>query len=304
MPTLAVSIATFKRPGDLTLLLDSLEANLSVPDGWSLERVVVVDNDPAESARSVCDRSVGPTPLVYGTQPEPGISTTRNTGLELCGDVDFVALIDDDEFITRPWPGPMCITQETHGADFVAAPVEPHFDVDPPPWAIRGGWYDRERFPTGTPQHTFRTGNLLMSTTALDKLGPPVFDPAFGLSGGSDTDLAERAVRHGMTLVWDDDGTVYERVPAERATGRWLRRRWFRQGSVYARLIVAGSDGSFEGIGKAVLGSVGRIGCGIALSPLVLATSSDRQFLGIRHILFGAGMLVGTAGRHVRGYGG
>jgi glycosyltransferase involved in cell wall biosynthesis len=303
MPSLAVSIATFKRPADLTVLLDSLAAHLSVPPGWSVARVVVVDNDPAQSARAACDRSVGRVRLDYGTEAEPGISATRNTGLALCGDVDFVVLIDDDEFITGPWPGPMCTTQETHQADFVAGPVESHFDVDPPGWAKRGGWYDRERFPTGTPQDTFRTGNLLMRCAALDKLGPPVFDPTFGLTGGSDTDLAERALRLGMKLVWDDDGVVYERVPPERATGRWLRRRWFRQGSIYARVVVAGSDGTLTGLARAVFGGVGRIGYGLALSPLMLSRTSDRQFFGLRCILFGAGMLTGTAGREIRGYG-
>ena len=304
MPSLAVSIATFKRPADLTVLLDSLAEHLAVPAGWSVERVVVVDNDPQHSARVACERSVGSVPLVYGTEAEPGISATRNTGLELCGDVDFVALIDDDEFITGPWPGPMCTTQEAHGADFVAGPVESHFDVEPPGWARRGGWYDRERFPTGTPQDTFRTGNLLMSTAALDKLGPPVFDPAFGLTGGSDTDLAERALRDGMTLVWDDEGVVFERVPPERATGSWLRRRWFRQGSIYARVVVARSDRLSTGVGMAIAGGIGRIGYGLALSPLLLARTSDRQFLGLRCILFGLGMLLGATGRRVRGYGG
>lgn len=304
MPSLAVSIATFKRPADLTVLLDSLVDHLSVPSGWTVDRVVVVDNDPEESARATCERSVGPVPLLYGTESVPGISTTRNTGLELCGDVDFVALIDDDEFITGPWPGPMCATQEALGADFVAGPVESHFDVDPPGWAIRGGWYDRERFPTGTKQHTFRTGNLLMSTAALDKLGPPVFDPAFGLTGGSDTDLADRALQLDMTLVWDDDGVVYERVPPERATGQWLRRRWYRQGSIYARVVIAGSDDAKTGVVKSLVGGFGRIGYGLALSPLMLSRASKRRFLGLRCILFGAGMLTGTTGRKVAGYGG
>jgi hypothetical protein len=97
---------------------------------------------------------------------------------------------------------------------------------------------------------------------------------------------------------------VYERVPPERATGRWLRRRWFRQGSVYARVVVAGSDRASTGVGKALVGGVGRIGCGIALSPLLLARSSARQYTGLRHALFGAGMLTGLLGREVRGYGG
>lgn len=303
MPTLAVSIATFRRPDDLAALLDALEQHLAVPDGWSIERVVVIDNDPEQSAKGVCDRSVGPIPLVYGAEPEAGISAARNTGLGLCDDVDFVALIDDDEFIAGPWPAPLCTTQQAVHADFVAGPVVSHFDVQPPAWAKRGGWYDRERFPSGTPQTTFRTGNLLMSKAALDRLGPPVFNPAFGLTGGSDTDLAERALQRAMTLVWDDEGVVYERIPPTRATGAWLRRRWYRQGSVYARVVIAGSHSRPIGIARAIVGGVGRIGCGLALAPLMLSSTSRRQFFGLRCILFGAGMLSGTAGRTVEGYG-
>jgi succinoglycan biosynthesis protein ExoM len=67
------------------------------------------------------------------------------------------------------------------------------------------------------------------------------FDPAYGRSGGSDTELFGRMLRSGARFEWCDEARVVDWIPRERHTPRWLVRRAFRGGVVWSRIEHSGA---------------------------------------------------------------
>jgi succinoglycan biosynthesis protein ExoM len=124
-PRVAVCIGTFRRPEGLRRLLQALDAlrfeRLPRPDLV----IVVVDNDPAGSARAVCD-SIAPTvryTIRYEIEATPGISHVRNRAARLARDqADLVAYLDDDEVPEPRWLEELLVVQQAHAADVVAGP--------------------------------------------------------------------------------------------------------------------------------------------------------------------------------------
>ena len=81
-PTLAVCIATYRRPTGLFALLGALDVQGFSDDPPNV-RVIVVDNDTHESARDVCEQARGwlRHPIDYVTEPRKGIPHARNAAL-------------------------------------------------------------------------------------------------------------------------------------------------------------------------------------------------------------------------------
>jgi GT2 family glycosyltransferase len=92
--SLSVIVCTRGRPEMLASCLDGLAAQ-DAPPG----QVVVVDNDPAGSARPVADGRPG---VAYVHEPRPGLSIARNAGLAVAQG-EFVAFTDDDVEPHRAW---------------------------------------------------------------------------------------------------------------------------------------------------------------------------------------------------------
>ena len=95
---------TFRRPRGLEALLTSL-AKLDNPGPGYGVKVIIVDNDPDGSARSIVEtcRTTMPWELVYTVEPRRGIPFGRNTAVRTAGDADFVAFLDDDEVAEPDW---------------------------------------------------------------------------------------------------------------------------------------------------------------------------------------------------------
>jgi succinoglycan biosynthesis protein ExoM len=237
----SVCIATFKRPHQLARLLDDLGQQQRLPD-----EVVVVDNDPAESARRVvavrqdCGTSYD---LVYALQPQQNISLTRNRSVELARG-DWLAFVDDDERAPPQWLALLLNCAHGYSADGVLGPVIPRLPARTPRWIQRGHFHEWARMPTGTvvPANRLRFGNVLLKRQLLRyQIGP--FDPALGLTGGEDGDLLNRLRLDDARLVWCDEAQVEEPVDPSRLRFRWLWMRALRGGQDYARHFLHGRYG-------------------------------------------------------------
>src|SRR5690606_17797564 len=181
--SIAVLVCTYRRPVLLAGLLRSLAAQRT-------ERpfdVIVVDNDPAGSARDVAARA--PVPVRYVVEPEPGIAAARNRSLDEAGDVDTVVFVDDDETVEPDWLEALVATSERFDADVVTGPVVAVLPPHAPRWIRRGGFHQTPNPPEGTVLRAAKSGNTLVRTSALHADPPMRFDAAFSRSGGSDTEL-------------------------------------------------------------------------------------------------------------------
>jgi GT2 family glycosyltransferase len=302
LTAVALCVVTKGRPVGLARCLDGI-GRLEVPGGVEL-RVVVVDNDERRSAEPVVALAAAelPWPVAYRAEPRPGIPQARNTAVDAAGPVTLVGFMDDDEVPRPDWLASMLRVWETTDADVVMAPSEPVFDQPPPGWVVEGRFFERTRFPTGTPisYHYARTSGVLIRRAALEGQPGP-FDELFRYSGGSDLHLFARMADAGCRIVWDDDAVVDEHVPTTRANARWLVRRAYRIGNTRSLILLADGAGAARRV-RRVAGSLVRL-------PVRVA----RALPGLRHGRRGAvrlaqvvatelGSIVGAVGHRYEEY--
>lgn len=227
-----VCVITYRRPNGLQRLLGGLQ-QLRLPEPAPELRVVVVDNDSQESARTVCEDAAGwlRHDLLYLVEKRRGIPQARNTALAAALDgSDFVAFIDDDELPDGDWLAELLRIQESRGADAVAGPCRPVFEQPPPRWIESSGLFEQPRHTTGTRIGYAYTHNVLVSTRALAGMDS-LFDERMALIGSSDTEFFERFAGRAQRVIWCDSAVVREWVPPSRATFGWLMRRALRVGT-------------------------------------------------------------------------
>ena len=70
--------------------------------------------------------------------------------------------------------------------------------------------------------------------------GATWFDPAFGRTGGEDSDFFARQLRSGRVFVWCDEAVALETVPPERWTAAFHIKRFWRSGTISGEGIRAG----------------------------------------------------------------
>ena len=229
-----ICMATYKRPDLLRKLLNSL---LKQECGQHISiRIIVVDNDREASARKVVEeyQAHSPMEIVYDIEPEQNISLARNRAMSHARGV-YIAFIDDDEIAAPDWIENLLDTAQRLGADVVFGPVLPLYTEDMPEWIIKGRFFERPRYDTGTEMAHGGTGNVFLNRELLVNLDD-LFLHEFGLTGGGDTEFFMRVCESGARMLWCDSAIVYEHIPVERMTISWLVRRAYRGGQAGKRL--------------------------------------------------------------------
>jgi succinoglycan biosynthesis protein ExoM len=232
MPTVDVCVATYRRPDGLKNLLASLSAVSTPP-----LRIIVIDNDARGSSADVVELFARKgLQIQYDVESRKGISAARNLAMSHVR-ADHFCFLDDDERVSVDWLRHLLSTCEEFKADAVFGPVIKVLPKDSPNWLAGHPVFRTVRRRTGTLLEYGSTGNCLIRTAAL---GTPrqCFDPAYGLTGGGDTDFFVRLRCRGKRLVWCDEALVFEQVPESRVSARWVRRRSYRLGQSYYRAVV------------------------------------------------------------------
>ena len=234
MEHITVCICTFKRPQLLDRLLEELGQQET--GGLFSYSIVVTDNDCEESARQTVANFVKDCEIetTYCVEPTLNIAMARNTAVKHAKG-DYLAFIDDDEFPVNDWLLVMLKAIKAHNVDGVLAPVKPYFDVPPPEWVTKAGFYDRPTHDTGFVMswQEARTGNVLIKKRILDGMAE-VFKPEFG-AGGEDQDFFRRMMEKGHKFIWCNEAPVYETVPPHRWERRFLLRRALLRGKTTCR---------------------------------------------------------------------
>ena len=233
---LCVCICTFKRREMLGHLLDTLKQQETC--GFFTYSILVVDNDYEKSAKETIAKArvASPVLISYDVEPIQNISLARNRALKTA-DGDFLACLDDDEYADKQWLLSLYEAIKKYSADVILGPVLPCFSESPPSWVLRGGLFDRESFPTGTviknPNQT-RSGNFMISRKMV-RDNDDLFDPAFGLIGGEDSDFFKRMLERGYLFIWCQEARVFETVPSSRVTRTYLLKRALMRGAAAAK---------------------------------------------------------------------
>jgi succinoglycan biosynthesis protein ExoM len=231
---IAVGLCTYKRPDGLARALDHIA--LSIADLGRPVSIIVVNNDAndqkAEPVVKAFSTRTGVT-VHFETEPTPGISAARDAIFARADQlgVRWLAMMDDDEWPTPQWLRELLATQARTSASVVGGPVEPVFPEGQEQlnrlaryWSVVPQLLDGKPF-------VFCTCNFLIDLDALRGRPRPLFDPAFGLSGGGDTVFFRSLFYDGLQMAWASDAVMQEEVPPSRASVAWLRTRRFRGGN-------------------------------------------------------------------------
>jgi hypothetical protein len=296
-------VVTYRRPELLGRMLASI-AGLEPPaPGWTRAGTVVVDNDPAGSAReTVAAWAAAGNDVRYVVEAEPGISAARNRALAEAPGA-FVAFADDDDRVDPAWLHELTRTQADSGADAVVGRAVYEFEAGVPDLVRDAGVFTGVERAQGDELGHISAGLLLLRR---DLPFRPVFEPEFGLIGGEDDALARRLLAHGGRIVHAPGAVTYVWVEAARSDVRSVLRRWSRAGSGLLLMDLAHAPSPLARVRVRVTGlvlGVVRVAAGAArVGAVRLTRGKAAAFAACQTPLVGTGMVAAALGRPVAGY--
>lgn len=310
--SLTVAILTFRRPEQLRANLEGVRKHTAEALDRTDPRIVVIDNDPAGSARTTVEAIAAtwaetePVPLVYVHEPRPGIAAARNRALDESGDSRLLSFIDDDEIPESGWLTALVDVWSSTRADAVTGRVVARLPAGTDPWVASSVFFQRTSYATGTVRPAAGAGNLLLDLNTVRRFGLR-FDESLGLAGGEDTLFTSQLTQKGGTIVWCQESIAVDPVIPERATRSWVRTRAFAQGNATQdrRLRVA-TTGSRRQWARArgVAGGAARMSTGALRAAWGLGTRDPgRQQRGESQFWRGWGILRGSFGHRFEEYG-
>jgi succinoglycan biosynthesis protein ExoM len=295
----AIGICTFKRRELLAQLLRGVSeltfSKMAAPE----ISVVVVDNDASRSAEEICGAAPQRWPIKYTVEPQRNMASVRNRAVAEAGDVDFVALLDDDEVPTPRWLDELLSVQATFAADVVSGPVTPVFAADTPEWIRSGGFFDRPRFATGHVMDKCSTNNVLVRREVFARARH--FEEGMQLTGVEDTHFFMRVKQVGYKIVWSDGALVHETIPPARANLRWLLARGYRLGNTWV-LCELSLDRRWRTRALRAVKACAWVARGVATAATAPFTGKAGAVRGLRTALYGVGEITALAGQKYQEY--
>ena len=238
---ISICISTYKRPHYLKNLLEKIN-DLNIPVNVQVA-VNIADNDLNKSGEKVVEevRSYMKFSIAYEVETTKGISYSRNKTVSMVDSrTDFIAFIDDDEYPDKDWLYNLIQIQELTNADLVEGIAIMDFVEKPPKWVLDSEvllipHYKKLSDGQDLPFNAVITNNLLVRYSLISKLDGP-FDVKLALTGGEDTDLGIRLHEIGCKMVFTNRAVVYEFVPPERTSFKWIMQRGYSSANALWRL--------------------------------------------------------------------
>lgn len=300
-----VAAPTYRRNEMLDGLLKSLSA-LTLPKNADVH-FVIIDNDRAGNARPVVEKwqQAFPAPLSYELEEAPGVTHVRNRALQLAGEADLLAFIDDDEFAHPDWLAALVRRYRETGAASVFGPVQSVYPQSAPQWMKDWGVHGTPITEDHDQTKPGATCNCLIDMTVVRREALR-FDPRMSLTGAEDTLFFTQLLDRSHRLTQAKDALVYEHVPEDRARVNWLLRRWYRTGLTDAMIAgrhlnpaMARVKSGVNGVIRVVAGSVLT-----ALAAMITLGQNKRAILARAYTVSrGLGMISFALGKSYEEYG-
>ena len=303
MAEVVVGIPTFRRPRSLERLLTALERL----ETEAKLTVIVADNDDENhQGYDLCQivKSRGfRWPLEAVIVPQRGIAQVRNAlvGRALSHpEVQFVAMLDDDEWPSPQWLDGFLRVQQQTGADALQGTIVFEFATAPKAWARGFDGISSIKRATGPVAMLEGAGNLLLTRACLESLERPWFDPAFALTGGEDRDFFERLAHAQKRFAWADEAVAYTVVPEVRQSLRWTLERAYSIGNTDMRIFL-----KHHATPRRRIEEFGKIALALLLSPIllvILAAMPNRAADTLRRFVRNLGKVAAILGQHYNEY--
>lgn len=202
-PVVSVVVPTYRRPDLLERCLDALCVQVFDPTTYE---IIVVDDDPAGSARPVvdacCARMTDVPAIRYLSAPDTqGPAGARNVGWRSARGA-LIAFTDDD---TIPDP-----TWLRHGAAALLAEPSAAAAAGRIEVPLRPRPTDYERDAAGLAHAEFATANCFVRRAALERVGG--FDERFTRAWREDADLMFALREHAGPIVEVEDARIVHPV--------------------------------------------------------------------------------------------
>jgi glycosyltransferase involved in cell wall biosynthesis len=232
-PRVSVVVPTYNASGRLKKTIESVLAQTVPPF-----EVIIVDDGSTDVTGAVLGhwlrRPDGPSLRVVRRRRAGGPAVARNEGWRAAG-APVIAFTDDDCRVAPAWleAGLQALDATAQGAGAAEAIVQGATEPDPLE-ADRLGPFSRSLTVTGL-DGWFATANVFYPRSLLERLGG--FDgETFTRAGGEDTDLAWRALAHGVPAAFCPEARAWHAVHDVGPVGR-LRNaaRWAETMAVFAR---------------------------------------------------------------------
>jgi succinoglycan biosynthesis protein ExoM len=299
---IAICVTTCFRPEGLRRLLESLAAQQFIKNIRPNIRIAIVDNDANGSARDVCDYFMArhDVKLEYDIEEQRGIPFARNHAINMIkNDVDFIAILDDDEVADVNWLDELMTTQQEFEADIVTGPVLSHFMGPTDKWLQ--AFFHRSNLQNGQNLlHNYNyvyTSNLLAKAELFQHVH---FDERFALNGADDTHLFMQIFKIGYKAIWAENAMVTEWLPESRTNPQWLWKRAYRRGNGFAFCELVQNRTLKTKIQRIAKGLF-RLFEGFFITIISLGRKSV-LVRGIQTICLGVGMISGSFGVEYQEY--
>ena len=295
-----IGIPTFKRPKQLTDLLESLLSELSTQAAL----IIVADNDCDTNTLAIVNAFKCKWPyIIYLPISERGISMVRNSlilkaNIEM-PDWHWLVMLDDDGIVTQNWLLPLLSTGERLNAHLVSGPVITPIPGNSNCFARNSIYGSRIRQETGVVKFLNGAQNLGLSKRCFDLNIKEFFNLEYGLSGGEDYELFRKIIRAGGVLAWCDEALVIEPPPESDLTTHALLYRYFTTGA-YMSCIDQNYDGLFKSWLLAIKGVISSI---VQTTKGIASFDTDQMANGILMIAHYFGRTAGLLGTRTSRYG-
>ena len=299
VPSVVVAVTTCRRSEALTIALASLRRQLTQVPG---SRLVVVDYDVEPSAASVVEPVAALDRRIrYLHRPGTRVEAARKDALDAAAGADLLVILDGEEQPGERWLAALVSTWHAqHQPAAVVGPVVPIFQGDPDPWVTAGGFFSGPRHVTGDEVVAVRSNNLLLDLSELQRLDLP-FDPSPGFADAPDTVISRRLSSVGGRIVWCDEAVVFDPVPLDRATRRWVQDSTSRSADCDLRARVSLARPGLPRLAARLRGTLAGaarlVGGGLRLAYGRLLGSLRNDARGTGTALRGAGMVRGAWGQ-------
>lgn len=240
-PGLTIGVITHDRSSLFSNLLGHLRIAIEHFQRTGIEHgscsVLVVNNSGPESRltvqKIVDDSSIKDSCVVRVIDsPANNISVGRNLILENT-QTQWLIFVDDDEYPVPEWISSLFDQHLKTGCAVVAGPIEPVYPPATPNWVAAVDLHNKGQLKTNDRLRRVATGNCLLD---LSQTAGQRFDPAFGLSGGSDALFFDQLAKKGMEVVWREDAIVHETIPESRTSSGYMVFRCMTQGQNFKRV--------------------------------------------------------------------
>ena len=235
---ISVLICTRNRAESLRLTLDSLflPTNLQFRD-WE---AVVVDNDSVDHTGQVCRdlRERFPEHFRTVVERKHGKSNALNAAIAAARG-DILAFTDDDVLCASDYLQGIRTVFRQHMADGVQGRVLLDCEGGHPDWLDRFlgltvGWRDEGDQVTDL-AGTLCGTNMVLRADVFRKISGFLPDLGPGLIGlGEETELSLRMRQAGCRLLYAPQILIRHRLPRNRLTKAFIRKRFFQQGRAEA----------------------------------------------------------------------